>query len=111
METRDKAVSLVGYLLLVAMALALIAGVMASSENSDGRHPQRRPTEINMTTDEWRSYVRFWGGFGGRDSGQHTTIVERDRTSSARQLDALIMKDKAAVSAAVLSLARAVTGS
>jgi hypothetical protein len=30
MDTRDKAVSLVGYLLLVATAAALIAGVMAS---------------------------------------------------------------------------------
>ena len=30
MDTRDKAVSLVGYLLLVAMAVAVIAGVMAS---------------------------------------------------------------------------------
>jgi len=29
METRDKVVTLVGYLLLVAMAVALIAGVMA----------------------------------------------------------------------------------
>jgi hypothetical protein len=30
MDTRDKAVSLVGYLLIVAMVVALIAGVMAS---------------------------------------------------------------------------------
>ncbi len=30
MDTRDKAVSLLGYLLLVAMAVAVIAGVMAS---------------------------------------------------------------------------------
>ena len=30
MDTRDKAVSLVGYLLFVAVAVALIAGVLAS---------------------------------------------------------------------------------
>jgi len=30
MDTRDRAVSVVGYLLLVALAVALIAGVMAS---------------------------------------------------------------------------------
>jgi hypothetical protein len=24
-----------------------------------------------------------WGGFGGRDSGQNTTIVERDRTADS----------------------------
>ncbi|HJR94318.1 MAG TPA: DUF6458 family protein [Gaiellaceae bacterium] len=24
-----------------------------------------------------------WGGFGGRDAGQNTTIVERDRTAGS----------------------------